>query len=114
MPEPRPHLDRTLAALADPHRRRAIELLSRSPCRPSELAEALSLSRPATSRHLRVLRDAGLVEAEELADDARGRTLRVRPEALREVGSWAAELEAAWHDQLASFVAFAESKGRAP
>ena len=57
-----PDLDRTLAALADPQRRRAIELLGERPLASGELARALELSAPAMSRHLRVLRESGLVE----------------------------------------------------
>jgi DNA-binding transcriptional ArsR family regulator len=58
-------LDGILAALADPHRRRVIDLLSERPRRASELAKAAGLSPPAMSRHLRSLRQAGLVEETE-------------------------------------------------
>jgi DNA-binding transcriptional ArsR family regulator len=103
-------LDRTLAALADPARRRTLELLRAGPRRPGELADALHLSRPAMSRHLRALRDAGLVAADELADDARGRLIRVRPEPLAAVRGWVSEMEAFWTDRLSEFAAYAESK----
>src|SRR5262245_54101874 len=59
-----PDLDRTLAALGDPQRRAIVELLREQALCPSELADALSMSRPAMSRHLRILRGAGLVEHE--------------------------------------------------
>src|SRR2546422_9476098 len=54
-------LDRTLTALADPTRRAVVDLLRRSPRRPSEVADALDMSRPAMSRHFRVLLSAGLI-----------------------------------------------------
>jgi DNA-binding transcriptional ArsR family regulator len=59
---PREALDRTFAALADPHRRRVVELLRDRPRRAGELAAAAGLPPPAMSRHLRVLRESALVE----------------------------------------------------
>jgi len=102
-------LDRTLAALADPARRRAVELLQDGPRRPSELAEALGLPRPAVSRHLKVLREAGLVEAEALDDDARGRQISLRPAPLEQLRDWAARTEALWAQQLDAFARYAEA-----
>jgi DNA-binding transcriptional ArsR family regulator len=55
-------LDATLAALADPHRRATVDLLRQGPRRAGELAQAAGLSAPAMSRHLRALRQAGLVD----------------------------------------------------
>jgi DNA-binding transcriptional ArsR family regulator len=55
-------LDRTLAALADPHRRRVIDLLRERPHRAGQLAQAMRLSFPVMSRHLRMLRQGNLVE----------------------------------------------------
>ena len=75
-------LDRTLAALADPTRRAIVERLRNRPQRPSEVAEALSMSRPAMSRHLRVLRRAGLIAQEALEEDARARVIQLRTEPL--------------------------------
>ena len=69
-------LDATLAALADPTRRAVVELLREQPLRSGDIAAALSMSRPATSRHLRVLRHARVVAEQPLEDDARVR-LRV-------------------------------------
>ena len=56
-----PDLDRTLAALADPRRRRVVDLLRERPRRAGELAEAMRISFPAMSRHLKTLRHSGLV-----------------------------------------------------
>jgi len=106
-------LDRTLAALADPTRRRVVELLRRQPRRAGELAEAFGMSPPAMSRHLRVLRTRGLVEeAREAHADARCRVYRLRPEPFRDLASWLAEVEAFWGDQLGAFKQHAERAQR--
>ena len=96
-------LDRTLAALADPTRRRVIELLRERPRRAGELAEAFETSAPAMSRHLRVLRTRGLVEEERVDDDARVRVYRLRREPFDALQVWLRELESFWSDQLDSF-----------
>ena len=101
-------LDRTLAALADPTRRAIVERLRRKLQRPSEVAEALSMSRPAMSRHLRVLRRAGLIAQETLEEDARARLIQLRTEPLSRLRAWVEDVEAMWGDQLESFKAHAE------
>ncbi len=106
------NLDRTLAALADPTRREVIELLRRKPRKASDIARALSMSRPAMSRHLRVLRKTGLVAKDEPSDDARVRVYRLEREPFVELRSWLDEVEGFWTAQLASFKAHAEKKGR--
>ena len=106
-------LDRTLAALADPTRRRVVELLRRQPRRAGELADAFGMSPPAMSRHLRVLRTGGLVEEERHDGDARCRVYRLRPEPFRDLASWIAEVEAFWSDQLGAFKQHAERQGKA-
>lgn len=109
-------LDRTLAALADPTRRAIVERLRRRPLRPSEVAEALSMSRPAMSRHLRVLRRAGLIAQETVEEDARARLIQLRTEPLARLRAWVEDVEAMWGDQLQAFKAHAErvhrSRGR--
>ena len=96
-------LDRTLAALADPTRRRVVELLRERPHRAGELAAAFRVSAPAISRHLRVLRTRGLVEEERVDDDARVRVYRLRREPFDALSLWLRELESFWSDQLESF-----------
>jgi DNA-binding transcriptional ArsR family regulator len=96
-------LDRTLAALADPTRRRVVERLRERPRRAGELAAAEGTSPPAMSRHLRVLRNAGLVEEERVDGDARVRVYRLRREPFDALSLWLRELEAFWSDQLESF-----------
>jgi DNA-binding transcriptional ArsR family regulator len=96
-------LDRTLAALADPTRRRVIDRLRQGPRRAGELAAAEGASAPAMSRHLRVLRTRGLIEEERVDDDARVRIYRLRREPFDALSVWLRELESFWTDQLESF-----------
>jgi DNA-binding transcriptional ArsR family regulator len=103
-------LDQTFAALADPTRRAVIGLLREGPRRSSEMATALATSRPAMSRHLRVLRRAGLVAEEGLEDDARVRMYQLCREPFSELRSWLDEVEAFWADQLRAFKAHAERR----
>lgn len=101
-------LDQTFAALADPTRRRVVDLLRRRPLRAGELSAAIEMSAPATSRHLRVLRQAGLVAEEGLDDDARVRVYRLLPDRFAALRDWLDEVEAYWGAQLAAFKAHAE------
>src|SRR5438067_4150802 len=83
--------------LAEPHRRRILDLLRSRERRVTELVSALEVSQPAVSKHLRVLRDAGLVEARV---DAQRRLYHLRPEPLREIDEWLAPYRAAWAARL--------------
>jgi len=105
-------IDDTLAALADPTRRRVVDLLRERPRRAGELADAFRVSPPAMSRHLRVLRTRGLIEEERGGDDARVRVYRLRPEPFRDLRSWLTEVESFWSGQLGAFKAHAERKAR--
>lgn len=96
-------VDTTLAALADPVRRRAVDLLAERPRRAGELAEALDVTAPAMSRHLRVLRDADLVELEHPPFDARVRIYSLRTARMGELRAWLADAEAGWAEQLSAF-----------
>jgi len=114
-------LDRTLMALADPTRRGVIELLRQEPRKASDLADALAMTRPAMSRHLRVLRKTGLVTESEPEHDARVRVYRLEREPFTELRGWLEEVEGFWADQLRAFQAHAErpqaraaARGRAP
>jgi DNA-binding transcriptional ArsR family regulator len=106
-------LDRTLLALADPTRRRVIDLLRKHPRRASELAELLSMTRPAMSRHLRVLRKTGLVSESEPEHDARVRLYRLERQPFSELRDWLEEVEAFWRDQLQAFKEHAERRAKA-
>ncbi len=101
-------VDRTFAALADPHRRRAVELLGQRPRRAGELAAAVGLRPPAMSRHLKVLRDSWLVEEDRSEPDARVRVYRLRAEGMHELKRWLEETERLWSAQLAAFKAHLE------
>jgi DNA-binding transcriptional ArsR family regulator len=96
-------VDATLAALADPVRRRSVELLAERPRRAGELAAEVGVSAPVMSRHLRVLRDAALVEEEHPPFDARVRIYSLRAARMAELRSWLADAEAGWSEQLAAF-----------
>ena len=103
-------LDATLAALADPTRRRVVELLRERPRRAGELAASAETSAPAMSRHLRVLRASGLVEVEpaQSHQDARLRVYRLRRERFVALQTWLDQVQAFWTDQLQAFKAYAE------
>jgi DNA-binding transcriptional ArsR family regulator len=101
-------LDATLAALADPTRRRVIDLLRGGPRRAGELAATVETSAPAMSRHLRVLRASGLVEAEGVDDYARLRVYKLRPERFVALQAWLDQVEAFWSEQLGAFRAHVE------
>jgi DNA-binding transcriptional ArsR family regulator len=96
-------IDGTLVALADKHRRRAVELLGKGPMRAGDLADAVGLAAPAMSRHLRILRHCGLVEESHPESDARVRIYRLRQAPLQALETWLTETQVAWGDQLAAF-----------
>ena len=99
-------LDRTLIALADPTRRKLIERIGRKTQRASDLCRGLPMSRPAVSRHLRVLREAGLVAAAP-----EGREMKyhlAHPQRLVEVRQYVERVSRFWDQALNAFKAFAE------
>ena len=96
-------LDATLAALADPVRRRAVELLAERPRRAGELAGELRTTPSAMSKHLRVLRQTGLVEETHPEFDARVRIYALRSAPMAELRAWIDTAERAWSEQLAAF-----------
>jgi DNA-binding transcriptional ArsR family regulator len=101
-------VDATLAALADPHRRRVVDLLAERPRAAGELARELGVSAPAMSRHLKTLRANGLVEESHPAFDARVRIYALRPEPMVHLLRWLEESERLWSAQLAAFKAHVE------
>ena len=96
-------IDATFTALADPTRRQVVELLRERPRRAGELAAAFPISGPAMSRHLRVLRDSGLVEARFVDEDARAREYRLLPQRLGDLQAWLDQVQAFWNEQLQAF-----------
>ena len=83
--------------VAERNRRRILDLLRDEERPVGALVTALGISQPAVSKHLRVLREAGVVEARA---DGQQRLYRLRPEPLREIDEWLAPYRAAWRDRL--------------
>ncbi|HEX6420627.1 MAG TPA: metalloregulator ArsR/SmtB family transcription factor [Acidimicrobiales bacterium] len=106
-------LDGTLTALAEPARRQVVELLRRGPRRASDIADAIGMSRQATSRHLNLLRSRGIVDVDLVDADGRGRAYRLRPERLAALQAWLDQVQAGHAEQLAAFKRHAE-RGRGP
>jgi DNA-binding transcriptional ArsR family regulator len=104
----RTNLDAALTALADPDRRRAIELLGKAPRRAGELAEALGLTAPAMSRHLRILKLGGLVEETHPDFDARVRIYTLKEGGMADLKLWLAETDKLWAAQITAFKAHME------
>jgi DNA-binding transcriptional ArsR family regulator len=90
-------MDAVLQALADQSRRTVLEILRDHPATAGELAEALPIARPGASRHLRVLREAGLVGVRQ---EAQRRFYSLRPDALVEVDEWLGNYRALWQHRL--------------
>ena len=103
-------MDDVIAALADPARRQVVELLRAGPRRAGELAAAVHMSGPAMSRHLRVLRSSGLVEADVVDSDARVRMYRLRAEPFVALRAWLDQVDAFWSEQLGAFKQHAEGR----
>ena len=93
------------AAIADPIRRRVLELVRDEELPAGRLADQFDVSRPAVSRHLRVLREAGLVRERR---DGRMRLYRADPRPLAELRTW---LEAYWDERLDALRSLAEGDG---
>jgi DNA-binding transcriptional ArsR family regulator len=87
----------TFDVLAEPHRRRILDELLSAPRSVTELVERLHLSQPQASKHLRVLRDAGLVSVHQ---EAQRRRYELRPEPLLELDAWLAPYRRLWADRL--------------
>jgi DNA-binding transcriptional ArsR family regulator len=83
--------------LADPVRQQIVELLAEGERTAGEIAERFAISRPAISRHLRVLRESGLARVEI---DAQRRVYRLDPAPLREAGMWIDQQRARWEARL--------------
>ena len=85
------------AVLAEPNRRRILDLLRGKERAVGDLVDALAVSQPAVSKHLAVLRRAGLVE---VRTDGQRRIYTVRPEPLRDLDEWLAPYRALWASRL--------------
>ena len=85
------------AAIADPSRRRIVELLASRPRSVNEVVDAFDVSRPAVSKQLRILKQAGVVSEDVVGREHR---FRLEPDALDEVTRWVATHQAFWRDRL--------------
>ncbi len=86
-------MESAFAVLAEPNRRAILSLLAASERSVGEIEDSLGMSQPSVSKHLRVLRDAGLVDSRT---DAQRRLYRVRPEPLVEVDAWLEQFRRLW------------------
>jgi DNA-binding transcriptional ArsR family regulator len=90
-------VDTVLQAIAEGNRRKLLDMLRDRPATAGQLADALPIARPGVSRHLRVLRDAGLVDVRQ---EAQRRIYSLRPEPLAEVDAWLDDYRALWQNRL--------------
>ena len=98
-------LDLAFQALADPTRRDILQRLSRGDQTAGSLSEPFAVSRPAISRHLRVLRDAGLVS---VRTDGRERWFSLSPDGVTDANAWLDELRYVWRTSLFELKSFVE------
>jgi DNA-binding transcriptional ArsR family regulator len=87
----------TFAALGDPNRTRIFELLLRGACPVGEIAATLHLSQPSASKHLKALKNVGLVAVRA---DAQSRVYSLNPQALRALDEWLTPYRALWAERL--------------
>jgi len=97
--------ERTFSALADPTRRAVLDLLRQGSQPAGRIAQAFPVSRPAISRHLRLLRRAHLIRERR---EGRNRIYQLNPEPLKAVDSWLERYRGFWNANLASLKAFVE------
>ena len=87
----------TFAVLADPSRREILDLLRNGERPVNDLVDRLTLTQPTVSKHLKVLREAGLVDVRQ---DAQRRWYRIRPAPLAEIDAWLAPYRRMWEHSL--------------
>jgi DNA-binding transcriptional ArsR family regulator len=92
-------MDAVLQALSDSSRRTVLQTLRDGPANVGELAALLPIARPGVSRHLRVLREAGLVEVRQ---EAQFRVYSLRPEPLAQVDEWLGHYRSLWEQRMDS------------
>jgi DNA-binding transcriptional ArsR family regulator len=102
-------LDKTFAALADPTRRSILERLARGEATPSELKEPFSISKPAISKHLKVLERAGLITRRR---DAQWRRARLEAAPLAEAVRWLESYDAFWDESFDKLAGHLDARAR--
>jgi DNA-binding transcriptional ArsR family regulator len=90
-------MNSTFTALAEPNRLHIVELLRNGPLSVGEVAEQLGLNQPQTSKHLRVLCDAGLVEVHAVANR---RIYKLRPDPFKELDTWMESYRRVWDEKF--------------
>jgi DNA-binding transcriptional ArsR family regulator len=107
-------MDSLFGVLAEANRRRILDLLRDGPRPVGDLVDALELTQPAVSKHLRILREAGLVEVQAAG---RQRLYSLRAEPLRELDQWLSDYRRHWEesmDRLEEYLTSLEADARAP
>lgn len=102
-------MNELLAVLADPNRRAVLELLAERECSAGELVAAFDVSQPAVSRHLRVMREAGLVR---VRGEGQRRIYRLEPAPLAELDLWLERYRHLWAERLDALEARLEERRR--
>lgn len=96
-------LDAWLPAIADPTRRRIVEMLGEGPRTATEIHRAFAIAAPAVSRHLRVLREAGVIGEQPVPEDRRVRLYALQPAPIAGLSRWLDAVSQAWQQQLDAF-----------
>ncbi len=99
----------TLNALAEPNRLRIVEILRTGPSSVNEIAERLKLSQPLVSKHLRVLREAGIVQVRA---EAQQRLYELRPEPFEQLETWVSSFRRLWEGRLDSLDEYVQQMKR--
>ena len=99
----------TFEAIADPSRRQILHLLSRKKLSVNSLAENFAMSRPAVSKHIRILREAGFITIEEVG---RERHCALKKDGFTELHQWLHYFESFWNKKLDALERFLESEQR--
>jgi DNA-binding transcriptional ArsR family regulator len=98
----------TFAALGEPSRLQMIELMRQRPFAVGEIADALAIRQPQASKHLRVLREAGLVTVEPVE---RRRIYRLQAEPFDDIGRWVDSFERLWESRLDALGTYLTAQG---
>ena len=104
-------MESVFEVIAEPNRRAILSLLVASEQSVAEIEQELGMSQPTVSKHLRVLREAGIVE---FTVDAQRRVYRLRPEPLREVDAWLAQFRRYWSARVDALERHLERMDRKP
>ena len=92
-----------MTALADPTRRTILQMLGEAPRTATDIHDAFPIAGPAVSRHLRVLRESGLVSERRIPEDRRVRVYALEPQPLRDLAGWLEGIAGMWQPQLDAF-----------